>query len=154
MKGKTIMKKIFSFLLVMIMCVAILASCNFIGGGNNNGSNETPGDDSNKPSDGDVVLGNGEAVLYSPDVNATIIKSPTANYKGFDFTALGDAIYFYSGGFALLNSDISPVEGPEIIIGDTSRELTAKAKAKLEYGVNMYKRTLEDNGDTSNIDFI
>ena len=121
------MKKLTVFLAAIIAATLLLSSCAFLGGGDTGGGN---GGGIN-PS---YVYGNGvttSVVVSASDVNLTVNE-------------VLDALYEATGVNARLKNDTLEIDTNEIVIGDTTRDISARAKAEYEKALN---KKLRDDPD-------
>lgn len=128
MKSKLILLVLTLFVLASSFC-----SCRIFGKG-----------DKDDTTNGGEVEGDssGLNVVFSKDVSVTIIRSQN---RRTDLSRVSDAIYDVTGKLAPINTDIVISEGNEIIFGDADRDLSRKAKEKLDVAVAKAIRDAEDN---------
>ena len=103
------MKKTLSLVLVLLLAILCFASCSFGGGGK------------------DPVS---ETMVYGKGVNTTIIVSADAG--SLDTAVISDAIYEACGVIVDLRNDSFERTGSEIVVGDSTRDITASAKTAMQ----------------------
>ena len=112
------MRKRFLFLLILVVSLVLMSSCKIIGGENKNN-----GDTDDIPS--------GEAgVIYSPDVDVTIIAEPSVDYSYVD--AIITAITELTGRIPTLESVNTEKTEHLIIIGRVDRDLSDAAYQRID----------------------
>ena len=135
------MKKIFVFGLLLIISVALLASCRATGNSNNHGNQ-------NGNYNGSEIDGTG---IYFPGISINVVVPSGENVDQtlYDqlysvYTAVcdvTDGYHFYIG-----DSRESKDNEHEIVLGNTNRDITAKARVKLD---RQYARALDESYDST-----
>ena len=123
-------KRITSFLLALLMLFS-LASCVVPDSGEQNGGATVTPDNNNPPNTEDPPLNDknevdDDDVIYGPKHSVVVIKSES-DYTT-ELNTLTSKIYNLSGKFAVVEMDSSSKKDREIVVGETSREISSKAK--------------------------
>ena len=125
------LKKTVSLLLVLVMLFSLTA-CHLFGSEVDNPSDDDPKD----TVDTDCI--------YSPTASVVVIKSEK-DYVS-DLNALTSKIHRLSGKFAVVEMDSSSKKEREIVVGDTKRDISSKAKEMLEAEMAVIKAEYESEG--------
>ena len=135
------MKKLTVFVIFTLLCVFMLASCGgFAPGesGDNGGENNTDGttDGTNggtNEGNGNITspepegyVPNGDGIIFSSEVDVAVIKGKGIETK--DVMTITDKIYYLTGRRAVSKTDDIIIDSKEIVIGETSRQITKIAK--------------------------
>ena len=143
------MKRKLIALILMALLVVSLAACKVKdkdktdgnvndNGGTNNDVGENNGGTNTDPAPIE------KGVIFSPDLEVRIIKAKDA--KELDVDSIFETYYLCTGSFPEVRSDNEDKIPHEIVIGDSNRDITAKAKAALESGFPKIVRDWEDRG--------
>lgn len=124
-------KRIISFLLASVMLFS-LAACQFP----ESPAEPLPEDDEKDPVDTDCI--------YSPTASVVVIKSEKDYVSNLN--ALTSKIYDLSGKFAVVEMDSSSEKEREIVVGDTKRDISSKAKEMLEAEMAVIRAEYESEG--------
>ena len=125
------LKKTVSLLLVLVMLFSLTA-CHLFGSEVDNPSDDDPKD----TVDTDCI--------YSPTASVVVIKSEK-DYVS-DLNALTSKIHRLSGKFAVVEMDSSSKKEREIVVGDTKRDISSKAKEMLEAEMAVIRAEYESEG--------
>ena len=139
-------KKIISFLLVLVMLLSF-ASCVVPDSGDQNdipddgGNTNTPPVTENPPVDDKNET---DDVIYGKKHSVVVIKSKDDRIT--DVNALTSKIYSLSGKFAVVEMDSSGKKDREIVVGETTREISYKAKELLDIEMTAVKAEYAEAG--------
>lgn len=128
------LKKIISFLLALIMLFSLVACVMPDGGeqgsdnGNNTDENRNPENESPLEEDKNIENENSDCI-FGPNNAVVVIKTSSDTIS--DLIALTSKIYKLSGKFAVVEMDNSSKKEREIVVGDTSRDISSVAKGLL-----------------------
>ncbi len=136
--------KIIALLMCVIVCIFCLFSC-MIGESPSPGGDETPGENEpggnelggNEPGDdepgGDDI--SSEGAVWAPDKALYIIPPKDGSWAADDFV---NAVFSAMKTLPVISSDSAQQQGNELVIGESSREISKRAYLRLN-------RLLEDN---------
>lgn len=116
------LKKSLLFVIFMLVTVSLLFSCN----GNNGGEND------------------GTHTIFSPNVSVTVIKP--AGDNSIDISLIADGLTAVTGKPTATKDDSFNKEGNEIVLGNTSRDITKKAVEAMNAALERAMSDLEEEG--------
>ena len=125
-------RKLLALIFVALLVVTALASCKIKDKGN--GSQDS----------GNNASAAEKGIIFSPDVEPRIIKSKDAGEMSVD--DIFNALYNSAGQLCEIRDDSEEKVQHEIVIGESTRPITEKAKAALDSGLARVKRDWEDRG--------
>ena len=129
------MKRMTLMLVLLLLPLALLFSCKTKSSSDNSNQN-TPGDNNTEDSS-DVIYSSSTEPLI-----VTNIDSLSSVYQSVD--AMANDIYTYTGKYPRICNDTYEKAAHEIVVGDTSRPISVKAKQLLD---NAIRREFGDSGD-------
>lgn len=137
------MKKIITLILLTLLTSLVLVSCADLftpadsdsTGENSGGTNDTNGTNNGNGAGGvgdntytepEVFSPNGDGVIFSPQVDVTVVKGEGIETK--DIMCITDKVYNLTSKYAVSKSDANPIDSKEIVVGKTTRLVTKSAK--------------------------